>query len=263
VTVSITPDCQRFCARLSSHKAPNGGSLSLRVCQGWTGAETSYGNSGVRGNNFINIGNTDSNPFGGPRWDTPEDGADASFQWLIDNPASGTSILAAAGKPDPDQLVGIYNSPFASSRYRDADAAGNWVGPNGVRLVAAYNALGGPQIPVPGSAPTFVPPIPNSEEEPDVFARSDDPKNGCHILVDPAGEVYAFGADGLPGGHYLGGLNNHPEFQAGGSATNGPAIGAFHYDDGNPILSAYRIWTKDAGGQVHPYGFPSDGSLAH
>ncbi|MGH2721290.1 MAG: N-acetylmuramoyl-L-alanine amidase family protein, partial [Actinomycetota bacterium] len=54
----------------------------------------------------------------------------------------------------------------------------------------------------------------DEEEEFEMFAFTD-PKNGCKVLCDKSGAVFAFGRDGAVGGHYLGGLNIHPEFGAG------------------------------------------------
>ncbi len=100
--------------------------------------------------------------------------------------------------------------------------------------------------------------VPYPQEE--KMLKSTDPKSGCFVLVDATGAVDTFDADGSPGGHYLGGLNNHPQWQAGGSLPEGPAVGVNHYDDAlTPGVSAYVIMTRDAGGAFHRYNFPSDG----
>jgi hypothetical protein len=80
-----------------------------------------------------------------------------------------------------------------------------------------------------------------------------DPVSGGTWFTDPSGAVYAF--DGAP---YLGGLNNHPEWQAGAGQAEGPALGiAFWRGDGtNANGNGYIIATKDAAGNVHPYRFP-------
>ncbi len=89
-----------------------------------------------------------------------------------------------------------------------------------------------------------------------------DPKNGCKALCDRSGAVFNFNPDGTLGGHYLGGLNSHPEWNAGDGRANGPVVAFEPFDDGNAVLSAYVIITRDAGGVFHPYQFPSSGALA-
>jgi hypothetical protein len=100
-----------------------------------------------------------------------------------------------------------------------------------------------------------------TREEDPMFGFTD-PKNGCKVLCDQTGAVFNFNPDGTVGGHYLGGLNNHPEWHAGGGEANGPAIAIQPWDDGNPALSGYVIITRDLAGQFHPYQFPSSGVLA-
>ena len=70
--------------------------------------------------------------------------------------------------------------------------------------------------------------------------------SGGFWVVDELGEVYAF--DGAP---YAGGLNTHPEWQAGGGAANGPAIGIGFCGATN----GYVIVTRDNNGGIHPYRF--------
>jgi hypothetical protein len=102
---------------------------------------------------------------------------------------------------------------------------------------------------------------PMREEEEDMFSFTD-PKNGCKALCDRSGAVFNFNPDGTPGGHYLGGLNSHPEWSAGDGRANGPVVAFEPFDDGSAVLSAYVIITRDAGGTFHPYQFPSSGALA-
>lgn len=110
------------------------------------------------------------------------------------------------------------------------------------------------------AAPAPIPTQPQPTED-DTMARSmTDPKNGCKALVKPDGSVYAYNPDGSSGGHYLGGLNGHPLWNAG--VAGDPAVAIEPWDDGNPALSGYVIFTEAADG-FHPYAFPSDGSLAH
>lgn len=125
--MTITADDDAFATTLSMLTG-----LDKRVVLAWTVAETSGGTNGVRGYNFLNIGNTDSNPYGGPRWNSPQEAAQGTADWLRKNPASGAVILAAAGKPPDQQLAAIASSPFASSHY------GN---PPGTNLVRDYNGL--------------------------------------------------------------------------------------------------------------------------
>lgn len=89
-----------------------------------------------------------------------------------------------------------------------------------------------------------------------------DPKNGNNIVTNLAGEVYVFDQRWQPSPTgFLGGLNGHPEWQAGGTFANGPVVGIETLDDGNPALSAYVLVTQDAEGVPHPYVFPSSGIL--
>lgn len=138
--LTITADDQTFATHLSMLSG-----LDQRVVLAWTLAETSGGTSGVRGYNFLNVGNTDSNPYGGPRWTSPEQAAQGTYTWLLQNPASGASILGAAGKSPQEQIAGISRSGFASSRYdpqynpavmRTGDPARG-----ATRLTSLYNGL--------------------------------------------------------------------------------------------------------------------------
>lgn len=128
--MTITADDQTFATHLSMLSG-----LDQRVVASWTLAETSGGTHGVRGYNFLNVGNTDSNPYGGPRWGSPEQAAQGTYTWLLQNPASGKNILASAGQPPAKQLNAIAASPFASSHYTDRS------GKVGGNLVADYNSL--------------------------------------------------------------------------------------------------------------------------
>lgn len=128
--MTITADDQTFATHLSTLSG-----LDQRVVLAWTVAETSGGTAGVRGYNFLNVGNTDSNPYGGPRWGSPDEAAQATYTWLLQNPASGRNILASAGQTPQQQLSAIAASPFASSHYKDPS------GKVGGNLVSAYNGL--------------------------------------------------------------------------------------------------------------------------
>lgn len=116
----------------------------------------------------------------------------------------------------------------------------------------------------PLAAWTAAAPVPASstqpEGDPDMLT-SRDPIDGSIVVVDPTGAVFTFAANGGPGGHYLGGLNNHPAFQAGEGEPEGAPVAVNHYSDGGPF-SAYVIITRDTGGHFHQYNFPSNGSLA-
>lgn len=90
-----------------------------------------------------------------------------------------------------------------------------------------------------------------------------DPKSGNNLVTNVAGEVFVFDRRWQPASTgFLGGLNGHPEWQAGGLAVNGPVVGIETLDDGNPSISAYVLVTQDADGKPHPYVFPSSGVLA-
>jgi hypothetical protein len=87
-----------------------------------------------------------------------------------------------------------------------------------------------------------------------------DPVTGGYWMVNPDGAVYSNAVSGSGQPPYLGGLNNHPEYKAGGKAANGPAVGIAPYGPGGK--GGYVIVTFD-GRTLHPYQFPRDGSLAH
>lgn len=106
-----------------------------------------------------------------------------------------------------------------------------------------------------GAAPSFSPP---STPEVAVY----DLKGHCVALIKPDGSVATFNEDGSPGGHYLGGLNNHPAYNAGAGKAEGPAVAITPWDDQLNPWSGYVIWTEDAQGMFHPYAFPSDGRHA-
>jgi lysozyme len=97
-------------------------------------------------------------------------------------------------------------------------------------------------------------PVVQGQEEEDELTFTD---STGHYRCDPDGAVYAFNLDGSPGGRYLGGLNNHPDWHAGGGQANGPP-----FIFGPTAAGGYVITTRDAGGSFHPYVFPPDGSLA-
>jgi hypothetical protein len=128
--MTITADDQTFATHLSMLSG-----LDQRVVLAWTVAETSGGTSGVRGYNFLNVGNTDTNPYGGSHWNSPAEAAQGTYTWLLQNPASGRQILASAGQSPQQQLSAIAASPFASSHYKDAS------GKIGGNLVRDYNGL--------------------------------------------------------------------------------------------------------------------------
>lgn len=138
--MTITADDQAFATHLSMLSG-----LDQRVVLAWTLAETSGGTSGVRGYNFLNVGNTDSNPYGGPRWNSPAEAAQGTYTWLLQNPASGASILGAAGKSPQEQITGISKSGFASSRYdpqyNPATMRTGDPGRGATHLTSLYNGL--------------------------------------------------------------------------------------------------------------------------
>jgi hypothetical protein len=84
-----------------------------------------------------------------------------------------------------------------------------------------------------------------------------DPVTGGYWMVDPDGAVY--GTAGPVPAPYLGGLNNHPQYKAGGKAQNGPCVGIAPYGPGGQ--GGYVLVTFD-GKTLHNYDFPRDGSLA-
>lgn len=102
--------------------------------------------------------------------------------------------------------------------------------------------------PHPGTAPTA------SHHGGNMLAF--DPVTGGTWALRPDGSVYA--DDGAP---YLGGLNNHPDYQAGAGKKFGPAVGIAAYGPGGK--DGYEILT-DNGTTPAPdrYRFPRDGSLA-
>lgn len=115
-----------------------------------------------------------------------------------------------------------------------------------------------PSAPVVTVNPPTVTPIPSNPtvgpitEDIDMVAF--DPQTGGNWTVDDKGEVFA--NDGAP---YLGGLNNHPEFNA--IEACGPVIGIVA--NGIQGSSGYTILCyKGQDGGPALYRFPRDGSLA-
>ncbi|HTT91137.1 MAG TPA: hypothetical protein VMF65_16405 [Acidimicrobiales bacterium] len=87
-----------------------------------------------------------------------------------------------------------------------------------------------------------------------------DPVTGGYWMVNPDGAVYSVAASGGATPPYLGGLNNHPAYKAGGKAQNGPCVGIAPFGPGGQ--GGYVLVTFD-GTTLHPYTFPRDGSLAN
>jgi hypothetical protein len=83
-----------------------------------------------------------------------------------------------------------------------------------------------------------------------------DPLTGGTVALRPDGSTYADG-----GAPYLGGLNTHPDYQAGAGKANGPAVGIAFF--GPAGSGGYEILC-DNGTSPEParYRFPRDGSLA-
>lgn len=96
-----------------------------------------------------------------------------------------------------------------------------------------------------------------------------DPRSGLIALVDEAGETFWLTAQGTPAGDvngapaYLGGLNTHPDWQAGEGKAQGPCVAAT-FVDGPRSADLARcdllLITRNADG-FHPWLFPCDGSL--
>jgi hypothetical protein len=208
----ITPDCQRFCVRLAAHLT-----YGLRVVQAWTVAETGGGTSGVRGFNFVNVGNTDSNPFGGPRWTSPEEAADATYQWLRDNPASGAPILAASGGGDQEQLRALWTSPFSSSHYGPPDSPGAW-------LRADYAAL--PPAPTQTGGITVMPDISPPAAIVSLCAFTHPTIGPCAAAVAADGAVFCD-----PATAYLGGANGKQFFLGRSAAKIDASPGGYTITD--------------------------------
>lgn len=212
----LTSDAQTFCADLAEEL-----NLSLRVVQAWCLAETSGGNSGLRAYNFLNVGNTDSNPFGGERWTSPADAALGTAQWLRDNPRSGQVIIASAGLADSLQLQAIAASPFSSSHYGPAGHPGQW-------LLADYASLPKEVSLSPDFAPVAVVSLCVFE-----FGGA-----AAAAAVTPEGAVYCY-----PASAYCGGANGEPYF-AGRSAVHISALPGGGYE------------IQDSAGEVYQYPQP-------
>lgn len=86
-----------------------------------------------------------------------------------------------------------------------------------------------------------------------------DPQTGGTWTVKADGSVFT--DDGAP---YLGGLNNHPEFNAGGPGDPAVAVSFWKGNDTPAGGQGYKITTLDfASGSLNYYRFPRDGSLSH
>jgi hypothetical protein len=89
----------------------------------------------------------------------------------------------------------------------------------------------------------------------------DGPWKDYHYRCDANGAVYVFDPDGSPDGSaqtYFGGLNTHPDWNAGAGKANGAPFVFGPRKEGG-----YFITTRDAGGKFHPYRFgPNGGAQA-
>jgi hypothetical protein len=163
-------------------------------------------------------------------------------RWIIEQMVSlGASACWWQNAMDDQGSLGSVVSPHASLYQRVTPSlvipgGGGWDEDEILGLVSWW-----------GSTPTPV----SSTEGADMAAF--DPVSKGSWFTDSTGEVYA--VDGAP---YLGGLNNHPQWQAGGSASNGPALGVAYWEgDGTDAGGlGYVIATRDSHGNVHPYNFP-------
>lgn len=109
-----------------------------------------------------------------------------------------------------------------------------------------------------GDAPAAGQPV---GEEDDVLLQFTDERGT--FTCGPDGAIETFDQHGNPadGGRYLGGLNSHPEWHAGGGQANGPVVAFGPTPVDAQGRKGYFITTRDAQGGFHPYAFPGDGSL--
>lgn len=97
-------------------------------------------------------------------------------------------------------------------------------------------------------------------------------RSGDITVVDEAGASFAYNAFGQPTGKFLGGLNGHPDWHAGGKEANGPVVGAATWPEGGiagGVDAQYpnghdglTMITQDSDGNRHFYQFNGDGRYA-
>lgn len=97
-------------------------------------------------------------------------------------------------------------------------------------------------------------------------------RSGDITVVDEEGAAFAYDAFGQPKGKFLGGLNGHPEWHAGGKEANGPVVGAATWPEGGiagGVDAQYpnghdglTMITQDSDGNRHFYQFNGDGRYA-
>ena len=151
----LSPQQARFVSTLSSETG-----LNPRVVGAWALAEQSGGaakNYESRGiNNWLNVGNVDSDPSAGNKfkvWSDPVKAAQATAAWLRGQgslaheygaPALGIQAILHTSHLGPtSQISAIAHSGWASSGYD-----------GGATLQALYGQLGGEKIPPPGESVT-------------------------------------------------------------------------------------------------------------
>lgn len=196
--------------------------------------ETDYGTSRafLLGNNFAGVSGA------GVVLSYPSQAA--GLQAYIDtmNDADYNAVRAAKAAGARDQAVALGESPWATSHY---EAIGG--GP-GSALVGIIDAL---NLTTYDGAEQSINPQPPNVEDPTM--QCSDPTTGGVWATDENGAGYGF-----LGAPYPGGLNEHPEWQAGDaeSADKAPCVGLAYWKD--PTGDGVVFFTQPGG--TTPNGSP-------
>lgn len=165
---------------------------------------------------------------------------------VLENEGASATMLATA----------VGNSPWGTGDFTNVlnIVKGNPVGYLAMAVPGSSDTPAPPPEPAPD--PTPPPPAPPIERGNMV---SQDPITGGTWVTDVNGDVYA-----EDGARYLGGLNTHPEWNAGGAGALGPCVGIapWHGDGTDTGGNGYVLACQTGPGAAPSlYRFPGDGSL--
>lgn len=198
---------------------------------------------------------TDYNSAGVQNYDSWDEGVEAVVLTLNNGYYPRTGAVLAAGGPAAAFVTAWAEEPWGTwdgnvdAALADlAEVTAAW--PNGPATVeVAGSPPVTPPLPAPatGASPATTP---TTEEAFDMAAQ--DTISGGTWVVDSTGAVYSF--DGAP---YLGGLNNHPEWAAGGTTDPVLGIAPWKGDGTDAGGNGYVIACQAAPGQTPAlYRFP-------